>query len=166
MKKIISISLMAIALLATQVNAQLFFTTSYKGTVAHRTSGGETSYIPVSGNSLEACNNEYSRIVATVGSAYLYDQSTRGCFAQHSQVSVDMEKIMPKIELPPSCIYCGYLSMETIPEIFPNSYGQVKYLYYKYNVDVYNEEIKNLQTQFNISAFEQELANVIRPKDQ
>jgi hypothetical protein len=57
----------------------------------------------------------------------------------------------------PQCLSCPYMLEDIISVVYPENVKQVNDLIQRYNIDLYNEQLMQLQQKFDLEGFEQEM---------
>ncbi len=57
----------------------------------------------------------------------------------------------------PVCLSCPFLTRDNLAVIYPDNVKQVTHLMQQYNIDIYNEELSQLQDKFDLEGFEAEM---------
>ncbi|MDJ0806027.1 MAG: hypothetical protein QNJ78_04260 [Gammaproteobacteria bacterium] len=113
---------------------------------------------PVSGPTYWACENARNIAINNYTALGYWITSAPGCTAIPFRIPEWIE--WPEIRWPwpgPVCLSCPFLTEESITVIYPNNVKQVTELMQRYNIDVYNAQLRQLQQKFDLERFEEEM---------
>jgi hypothetical protein len=112
------------------------------------------------GESESACERNRSDTIASMASSgFVLDESRSTPCRPHDEKLPPLDDVTAIKVLPPGpqCLSCPLLNEKTIGIFYPEFPNKVLQLYYQYNIESYNAELRNLQSKYKLEGFTQQL---------
>jgi hypothetical protein len=92
-------------------------------------------------------------------SGFVLDESRSTPCRPHDEKLPPLDDVTAIKVLPPGpqCLSCPLLNEKTIGIFYPEFRNKVLQLYYQYNIESYNAELRNLQSKYRLEGFTQQL---------